>query len=589
MVAAGATIQVVVSHAPNMGTPGDKGGILYKFSTTTTDADPGAGYLRVNNATIASVTQLYIDNTDRHGNTVTGWLDSFDDSTNTVKGTIRMLSNSGTAIAIFNMTGSVVDGTGYRKITVVYIAGSLPANNEEIVLDFSRSGDSGEVDGAANTVLNGAGAPAGGTGTNGDFYIDTTAWEIYGPKTLGSWGSATSLRGADGTDGNTVLYGTAAPTTEGVNGDFYIRTTTNYIYGPKAGGVWPAGTSLVGPQGAAGADGADGADGAAGADGTDGNTVLYGTAAPTTEGVNGDFYIRTTTNYIYGPKAGGVWPAGTSLVGPQGAAGADGADGADGAAGADGTDGNTVLYGTAAPTTEGVNGDFYIRTTTNYIYGPKAGGVWPAGTSLVGPQGPAGADGADGADGVDGSSAAVFVDQTPDNGTYGALAGSVNGSNTVFTVSQGSYVSGSLQVFLNGQLQTQGSSNDFQETTPASGTFTFNTAPVTGDIITAIYSVAAGEIASYSVSTYTSATVNITAKAGEHLIILDSTSNNITVNIPTAVGNTAKYHFVRKVAANTITLDAAGSETINGSLTAALTVVDQVLSVVSDQTNLRII
>jgi hypothetical protein len=520
MVAAGATIQVVVSHAPNMGTPGDKGGILYKFSTTTTDADPGAGYLRVNNATIASVTQLYIDNTDRHGNTVTGWLDSFDDSTNTVKGTIRMLSNSGTAIAIFNMTGSVVDGTGYRKITVVYIAGSLPANNEEIVLDFSRSGDSGEVDGAANTVLNGAGAPAGGTGTNGDFYIDTTAWEIYGPKTLGSWGSATSLRGADGTDGNTVLYGTAAPTTEGVNGDFYIRTTTNYIYGPKAGGVWPAGTSLVGPQGAAGADGADGADGAAGADGTDGNTVLYGTAAPTTEGVNGDFYIRTTTNYIYGPKAGGVWPAGTSLVGPQG---------------------------------------------------------------------PAGADGADGADGVDGSSAAVFVDQTPDNGTYGALAGSVNGSNTVFTVSQGSYVSGSLQVFLNGQLQTQGSSNDFQETTPASGTFTFNTAPVTGDIITAIYSVAAGEIASYSVSTYTSATVNITAKAGEHLIILDSTSNNITVNIPTAVGNTAKYHFVRKVAANTITLDAAGSETINGSLTAALTVVDQVLSVVSDQTNLRII
>jgi hypothetical protein len=43
---------------------------------------------------------------------------------------------------------------------------------------------------------------------------------------------------------------------------------------------------------------------------------LYGTAAPTTEGVNGNFYIRTSTNYLYGPKAGGVWPAGTSLVGP---------------------------------------------------------------------------------------------------------------------------------------------------------------------------------------------------------------------------------------------------------------------------------
>lgn len=79
--------------------------------------------------------------------------------------------------------------------------------------------------------------------------------------------------------------------------------------------------------GATGADGADGADGTNGADGTDGRTILYGTAAPTTEGQDGDFYIRTTTNFIYGPKAAGIWPAGTSLVGPAGADGADGADG----------------------------------------------------------------------------------------------------------------------------------------------------------------------------------------------------------------------------------------------------------------------
>lgn len=103
--------------------------------------------------------------------------------------------------------------------------------------------------------------------------------------------------GTPGADGKTVLYGTAAPTTEGVNGDFYIRTTTNFIYGPKAGGVWPTGVSIVGAPGAAG------------------NTVLYGTAAPTTEGVDGNFYIRTTTSFLYGPKAGGVWPAGVSMIG----------------------------------------------------------------------------------------------------------------------------------------------------------------------------------------------------------------------------------------------------------------------------------
>ncbi len=64
------------------------------------------------------------------------------------------------------------------------------------------------------------------------------------PKLKDSTAAVTEL---DGADGSSVLSGTAAPTTEGVDGDFYIRTTTNYLYGPKAGGVWPAGVSLVGP------------------------------------------------------------------------------------------------------------------------------------------------------------------------------------------------------------------------------------------------------------------------------------------------------------------------------------------------------
>ena len=76
--------------------------------------------------------------------------------------------------------------------------------------------------------------------------------------------------------------------------------------------------------------------------------------------------------------------------------------------------------------------------------------------------------------------------------TYGVLSGSVNGTNTTFTVSLGSYVSGSLQVYLNGQLQTQGTAEDWDETTPASGTFDFNTAPQTGDLITVVYQFTTG-------------------------------------------------------------------------------------------------
>lgn len=118
-------------------------------------------------------------------------------------------------------------------------------------------------------------------------------------------------------------------------------------------------------------------DGSPGAPGTDGNTVLNGVVNPTTEGVDGDFYINTATNFIYGPKAGGVWPAGVSIIGAPGAAGLDG---------------KTVLNGVVVPTTEGVDGDFYINTATYDIYGPKTGGVWGSGTSLIGPPGPAASD-----------------------------------------------------------------------------------------------------------------------------------------------------------------------------------------------------
>ncbi|MFD0994100.1 hypothetical protein ACFQ1U_12860, partial [Tenacibaculum geojense] len=295
------------------------------------------------------------------------------------------------------------------------------------------------ADGAdGRTVLSGTLSPTT-EGVDGDFYIDTDDNLIYGPKTGGAWGSGTSLvgaAGADGSDGRTVLSGTVSPTTEGVDGDFYIDTDDNLIYGPKTGGAWGSGTSLVG---------------AAGADGSDGRTVLSGTVSPTTEGVDGDFYIDTDDNLIYGPKTGGAWGSGTSLVG---------------AAGADGADGRTVLSGTLSPTTEGVDGDFYIDTDDNLIYGPKTGGAWGSGTSLVGA---AGADGADGrtvlsgtvsptTEGVDGD----FYIDTDDNLIYGPKTGGAWGSGTSLVGAAGADGSDGRTV-LSGTLSptTEGVDGDF--------------------------------------------------------------------------------------------------------------------------------
>lgn len=40
---------------------------------------------------------------------------------------------------------------------------------------------------AASTVLSGTGAPGGGTGSDGNYYYDTSTGELYGPKASGSW------------------------------------------------------------------------------------------------------------------------------------------------------------------------------------------------------------------------------------------------------------------------------------------------------------------------------------------------------------------------------------------------------------------
>ncbi|HSR95057.1 MAG TPA: hypothetical protein VLK56_09350 [Solirubrobacterales bacterium] len=60
------------------------------------------------------------------------------------------------------------------------------------------NGTNGAPGAKGSSVLNGTGAPPSGLGANGDFYIDTAASEIYGPKAAGAWGSGTSLKGKEG-------------------------------------------------------------------------------------------------------------------------------------------------------------------------------------------------------------------------------------------------------------------------------------------------------------------------------------------------------------------------------------------------------
>lgn len=76
-------------------------------------------------------------------------------------------------------------------------------------------------------------------------------------------------------NGNTILSGTVDPTTQGVDGDYYINTATWKIFGPK-NGAWGAGVSIVGPTGGQGPQGIQGIQGIQGAQGQAGQGVPVG-------------------------------------------------------------------------------------------------------------------------------------------------------------------------------------------------------------------------------------------------------------------------------------------------------------------------
>jgi hypothetical protein len=80
------------------------------------------------------------------------------------------------------------------------------------------------------------------------FYLwDGSAWVSLG--TLGTAGptGATGPTGPAGADGSTILSGSGAPVDNvtGSDGDFYIDTAAHTIYGPRTAGAWGVGTSLV--------------------------------------------------------------------------------------------------------------------------------------------------------------------------------------------------------------------------------------------------------------------------------------------------------------------------------------------------------
>jgi hypothetical protein len=128
------------------------------WDTGTTDADPGNGRIRGNHATYSSITELYVDNLERAGGSITAWLDSWDDSSHTARRgdiIIRQVADVENWLHLF-VDGVVTDATGYRRVPVDYVGHNGTLTGRVSVL-FLRTGDDGEDgEGAGNVNTSGS-------------------------------------------------------------------------------------------------------------------------------------------------------------------------------------------------------------------------------------------------------------------------------------------------------------------------------------------------------------------------------------------------------------------------------------------------
>jgi hypothetical protein len=266
------------------------------------------------------------------------------------------------------------------------------------------------------TWYTGSGIPDGGSGTDGDLFLDTDNGNMY-ENQGGSWAFVSNLEGPAGIQGDQGIQGPAGATwitdsgipdpASGSNGDLYLDTASQDIY-EKITGSWVYLANILGapgvqgPQGVAGATWLTGSGGPApaageegdlyldtgsqdiyekitgswvyianilGAQGSPGNIWLTGSGLPApASGAEGDLYLNTDNANVY-QKSAGVWNYHTNIQGIAGPAGADGNAGAAGPQGADGSDGATWLSGTSLPDPSvQAEGDLFLDTATANVY-----------------------------------------------------------------------------------------------------------------------------------------------------------------------------------------------------------------------------
>ena len=171
---------VVLAEAAKVAAEAATGAMAWKytFDTSTSMADPGTGDIRFDNATLASVTNIAIDATsaDTGNPDVSDLIASIDDGTNSTHEGYIFVRKSGTpgTFMAYNVTGAIVDNTGWLQIPVTHAAsaGSL-SGSDVLYISFARSGNVGATGSTGPTGPTGSTGPTGPGNSGFHYQFDT--------------------------------------------------------------------------------------------------------------------------------------------------------------------------------------------------------------------------------------------------------------------------------------------------------------------------------------------------------------------------------------------------------------------------------
>src|SRR5262245_36603504 len=180
-VAIGTAAETDAGALPVSGPPG------WVFDSATADTDPGDGEFRLNNASPGSATAAYIDNLAQGGIDLSAWLQAIDDGGDaTSRGLLTIFdpNTPNTVFRIYSVSGAVVDGTGYRKLTIAHVtgAGSFPAGTR-YQFTFSRTGPIGPQGPEGPEGPEGPQGPQGPPGSGGGSSVDRQVFNSSGTWT----------------------------------------------------------------------------------------------------------------------------------------------------------------------------------------------------------------------------------------------------------------------------------------------------------------------------------------------------------------------------------------------------------------------